>query len=288
MTNFSWCKNATTFDRKKGIFKYISSLSGIEVLDDPHHPAFTARSWIANEDSLQLCPGDPNFTQRYALALLYFYTSGDNWIRCTKDTNTPCTGKSFLSNFHECSWGGVTCDSLLRIKKLNLDENNLKGSIPEELKLLDQLEELDLDSNSLVGHFPSWVGSMKYLEKLDVDRNILSGPIPEELYSSTTLRFIDIDRNILSGTISTNIGTMNQLIFFQADFNQLIGTIPTEIANIPNLQYFSVFGNGFDKSVGIPMEICGLNIQIYANCEMCEDVGSCCAVCLPEDETIYA
>ena len=81
---------------------------------------------------------------------------------------------------------------------------------------------------------------------------------------------------------------MNQLIFFQADFNQLIGTIPTEIANIPELQYFSIFGNGFDKSVGIPFEICGNNIQIYANCEMCKDVGDCCTVCLPEEQILYS
>lgn len=164
------------------------------------------------------------------------------------------------------------------------DENNLRGVIPKELQYLEYLVELDLDDNSLIGHFPAWVGNMKRLEMLDLDRNILSGPIPDELYQSTSLEFVDLDRNILSGTISTLIGQMSQLIFFQVDFNQMIGTIPTEIANIPSLQYLSVFGNGFDESKGIPSEICGLNIQIYSNCEMCTSVGDCCTVCLPDPQ----
>ncbi len=307
----SACRKASSTDRRILVFRYLRSLSGENAFDDVEDPAFMAASWISDEDPLQLCPGDQNFTQRYVLALLYFYTSGDNWKRCTRYPTRECFGERFLSDFDECSWGGVTCDSQNRVTKLNLgksfsvflfslceslseshshlffslvsDENNLSGSIPQELSYLEYLFELDFDSNNLIGHFPSWVGAMKHLERLDLDRNILSGPIPEELYTSTSLKYVDMDRNILSGTISSNIGTMSQLIFFQVDFNQLIGTIPTEIANITDLQYFSVFGNGFDESVGIPFEICGFHTQIYANCEMCEKVGDCCAVCLPAD-----
>jgi len=256
----------------------------MQAFDDPQHPVFLASSWIVSQDPMQSCPDDPNLTQRYVLVLLYYFTSGDNWSRCTRDGSTPCTGNRFLSGHHECTWGGVTCDASNHVKKISLDENNMRGVIPQELEHLEFLEELYLDSNNLIGHFPKWVGRMKYLEKLDLDRNVLSGPIPEELYESTTLQFIDFDRNILSGTISTKIGLMSQLIFYQVDFNQLIGTIPTEIANIPGLQYLSVFGNGFDESSGIPLEICDLNIQIYANCDMCTEVGNCCTVCLPDPQ----
>ena len=307
----SACTKASSADRRILVFRYLRSLSGENAFDDVEDPAFMAASWISDEDLLKLCPGDRNFTQRYVLALLYFYTSGDNWKRCTRYSERECFGQRFLSDHDECSWGGITCDSQNRVTKLNLgksfavlffsllyrcarnsltlafsfisDENNLSGSIPQELSYLENLFELDFDSNNLIGHFPSWVGAMKHLERLDLDRNILSGPIPEELYTSTSLKYIDMDRNILSGTISSNIGTMSQLIFFQVDFNQLIGTIPTEIANIKDLQYFSEFGNGFDESVGIPFEICGFHTQIYANCEMCEKVGDCCTVCLPAD-----
>jgi len=285
VTKFPSC-NMSLHHRKVALFQQLTALSKMELFDDSQHPVSIATSWITDKDPLQLCPGDPNLTQRYSLVLLYFYTSGDSWLTCTRDGTTPCQGQRFLSDSNECAWGGVTCDSLNRVRKLNLDENNMRGSIPQELRYLEYLEELDFDRNSLIGHFPSWVGNMMYLEKLDLDRNVLSGPIPEDLYESTTLQYIDIDRNIISGTISSNIGTMSQLIFFQADFNQLTGTIPTETANIPELQYFSIFGNGFDTSIGIPLEICGLNIQIYANCEMCKDAGDCCTVCLPEGQIL--
>jgi hypothetical protein len=69
------------------------------------------------------------------------------------------------------------------------------------------------------------------------------------------------------------------------DFNQFIGTIPSELGSIPSLKYLSVFGNGFDESLGIPAEICELeDIKIYSNCEMCTKVGDCCDVCLPDPE----
>jgi hypothetical protein len=160
------------------------------------------------------------------------------------------------------------------------DENNMRGPIPKELQHLEYIEELDFDSNSLVGHFPSWVGGMKRLQKLDIDRNVLSGPIPDELYKSTSLAFVDMNHNILSGTISTKIGQMSELVFWQFDWNQLVGTIPTEVAGLQELQYFSVFGNGFNDDVGIPRELCDLEIQLYATCGMCG--LDCCTVCLPE------
>lgn len=102
------------------ISQYASMLSGAHTFDDPRHPVHKARDWIADEDQLQLCPDNANFIQRYILALLYYSTAGDNWMRCTVGGETPCQGERFLSASHECHWGGVTCDSLDRVKKLNL------------------------------------------------------------------------------------------------------------------------------------------------------------------------
>jgi Leucine-rich repeat (LRR) protein len=256
-------------------------ISGDGALDDPEHPTYLAFDWIVDEDPLHVCPEDSNLLQRYALVVLYFYTEGDSWIKCRRDGLAACTAENFLSAFHECEWGGVTCDPLYRVQRLNLDETNLKGLIPKELALLDYLEELDFDSNRLTGPVPGWAGSLRYLERLDLDRNSLSGPIPEELYDSTTLRFVDLDRNIISGSLSTKIGQMSQLNFLQIDFNQMIGTIPSELGDLAELQYFSIMGNGFNDNVGIPESMCGHGIQLYANCDMCTVVGDCCTACLP-------
>jgi len=269
--------------RKSEIASKVMQLSGDGALDDPEHPTYLAFDWIVDDDQLYVCPDDSNLLQRFALVVLYFSTRGDDWIKCRRDGLAACTAENFLSEFHECEWGGVTCDSLYRITNLNLDESDLKGFIPDELAVLDYLEEMDFDSNRLSGPLPGWAGRLQYLERLDLDRNFLSGPIPEELYASTSIKFLDLDRNIISGSISTKIGQMSQLIFLQVDFNQMIGTVPSEVGDLADLQYFSILGNGFDDDVGIPESMCGHGIQLYANCDMCVEVGDCCTACLPSN-----
>lgn len=123
MTDISACRNASSVGRRTVIFRYLTSLSEERALNDTAHPAFMAGSWIADEDQHQVCPGDPNFTQRYVLALLYFSASGDNWMRCTRTPTRKCSAKRFLSDFNECDWGGVSCDSQNRVRKLNLGKS---------------------------------------------------------------------------------------------------------------------------------------------------------------------
>ena len=115
--------NISSYQRKVDIFQQLTVLSGIESFDDSQHPVSIASSWITDEDPLQVCPGDVNLAQRYTLVLLYFYTSGDDWLTCTRDGTTPCQDERFLSSGHECTWGGVTCDSLNRVIKLNLGKS---------------------------------------------------------------------------------------------------------------------------------------------------------------------
>ena len=107
-------------DRRVAIGERILSLSNIGGLDDVENPVYLAFTWIAEDDPLFLCPDDINLLQRYVLALLYFATNGDNWSKCRRDGLAPCNAGNFLSGVHECMWGGITCDRLKRIKKLNL------------------------------------------------------------------------------------------------------------------------------------------------------------------------
>jgi hypothetical protein len=96
------------------------SLSGMDQFDDIENPLSLASTWIVDDDPLFLCPGNPHLAQRYAMVVLYFYTSGDSWARCRRDGSTSCPGNPFLSGYHECSWGGVTCDLDMNVLKINL------------------------------------------------------------------------------------------------------------------------------------------------------------------------
>ena len=101
------------------------SADGGAALQDPTSPQHTAMLWLqstnnsgVNEVSVIL--------QRYALAVLYYSTLGDQWT----------TAYSWLTSASECSWFAVTCNDKNNVEHLDLAVNNLMGTIPMELDLL--------------------------------------------------------------------------------------------------------------------------------------------------------
>jgi Leucine rich repeat len=239
--------------------------------------------WLLQEDEAHLCPSDaPSvFTQRYVLALLYFATNGNEWSNCTRaevSTFTPCLGGAsrFLSPQSECTWGGCKCDSAGNILSINIDNNNLRGSIPKEIGALDSINELDFEHNFLTGTIPESIGKLSQLLYLDLDENHLTGTIPEGIYSLSLLRALDLDTNILTGTISTKIGQLENLYIAQYDNNHMVGTIPSEAGLLDQLGYLTIVGNNFTGSV--PNSLCNSVAKVYANCEHCMGEG-CCEEC---------
>jgi hypothetical protein len=90
------------------------------VFKDPDSPQSLAVNWLANEDEsgLDLDDTDRRVESRYALAVLYFATAGDEmWI----------DKLHFLSALHECEWisesgsgAGVGCDSEMRVVNVTI------------------------------------------------------------------------------------------------------------------------------------------------------------------------
>jgi hypothetical protein len=65
---------------------------------------------------------------------LYNHTDGPGWRDSDGwgDDSQPC-----------CEWFGVTCDTAhSALNKLRLANNDLRGTLPESLGRLDELEEL--------------------------------------------------------------------------------------------------------------------------------------------------
>jgi len=85
---------------------------------------------------------------------------------------------------------------------LNLEDNELKGSIPPDLGNLASLEGLGLYGNELTGAIPSELGRLSRLRWLYLQGNRLTGAIPPEL---------------------GNVGS------FYATYNRLTGCIPANI-----------------------------------------------------------
>lgn len=79
---------------------------------------------------------DPNnladrieITQKYVLNTLYFTTGGGFWVN-----NTGWTTAS-----RSCDWFGIRCDENDRARGVNLDENDLFGPMPSEIRGLTDL-----------------------------------------------------------------------------------------------------------------------------------------------------
>jgi Leucine-rich repeat (LRR) protein len=84
---------------------------------------------------------------------------------------------------------------------MDLQVNNLKGTIPSSLGSMTKLTGLALRANNLKGTIPSSVASMTELTYLWLDSNNLKGTIPSSVASMTKLSNIELDGNALTGLV---------------------------------------------------------------------------------------
>ena len=85
------------------------------------------------------------------------------------------------------SWDGVTTGGTpARVIKVELDDEDLTGTIPADLGSLSELTHLDLSDNSFTGDIPSELGHLDNLEEVRLSDNSLTGCIPDGLKDVTT------------------------------------------------------------------------------------------------------
>nr|GFA75263.1 malectin-like carbohydrate-binding domain-containing protein [Tanacetum cinerariifolium] len=68
----------------------------------------------------------------------------------------------------------------------NLASFNLSGSLPD-ISSMDALEIIDLHNNRLKGTIPNFLGTMRNLQHLNLADNQFSGPIPTSLSTNNKL-----------------------------------------------------------------------------------------------------
>ena len=179
-------------------------------------------------------------TTRYALDKLYQSTDGDSW------TNK---GNWMSSTISVCSWYGIMCNENGEITKIDLHDNNLRGTVPAELGALGTLTELTLYSNQLSDEIPSELSSLTSLTSFHLGDNQLTGSIPSELSSLTSLTYFDLGDNELTGSIPSWIGTFSSLTNFNLRENELTGSIPSELSSLTSLTYFNLGDNQLTGSI---------------------------------------
>jgi len=261
-----------------------------------------AFEWVVGQDELYLCPDDPKIIQRYVIAKLYFQTSGDQWINCSRavengpdpvcapqETSPEGTlqGNNWLDSSQECDWAFIRCRPDTCITHIEVDQNNVSGNLIEEIDWLPflQVYTMDGDPNELTGTIPTEFGNLPDLRILDLDENALTGTIPEEIYTGAPLlQQLDLDTNQLTGTISASLANLTSLNFFQLFSNPISGTFPSaELAGLTELTTVGLYA--MDLTGVVSQEVCDLrdfNLNfLWSDCggNPAQVVCDCCDFC---------
>ncbi|XP_057748203.1 receptor-like protein 4 [Arachis stenosperma] len=118
-------------------------------------------------------------------------------------------------------WSGVDCQldkssSRWVIDGIGLDNQGLKGFLPNDISRLRNLQTLNLSTNSIHGEIPSSLSELTSLQVLDLSYNFLEGAIPESLGELTSLQRLNLNGNRLSGSVPASLGGR---LLHRASFN---------------------------------------------------------------------
>ena len=221
----------------------------------PANPEIVA--WLSNIEEHNVASCADLESDRAVLVTLYHATNGPNW------TNN----ENWLSDAPLGDWYGVNTEG--RVVSLWLSNNNLSGTIPDELGKLIKLRQMGLQNNpSLSGSLPLTFTALTDLEYLYVTGTGICAPAnPEivawlssieehdvftncayidtgvltEFYNSTggsdwTNRdnwLSDAPLNDWHGVSTDESGRVKRLVL---PGNNLRGAVPSEIADLANLQ----------------------------------------------------
>ncbi|CAH9090744.1 unnamed protein product [Cuscuta epithymum] len=120
--------------------------------------------------------------------------------------------------------------------------NNLSGKIPD-FTGCKSLSNIELQGNNLSGSIPWNIEHCEKLIMLNLHGNSLSGIIPWEISALPSISDVDLSYNFLSGTIPSDFGNCTTLESFNVSYNRLVGPIPSTGSVFSTLHPSSFTGN---------------------------------------------
>jgi hypothetical protein len=187
--------------------------------------------------------------QRFALGVFYYSTFAVSHPYLEAEATRPWGSSDFwMTSTPECEWKGITCDASGLVVAINLLGNNLSGSLPLELALLDKLVSLNLANNDIYGEEASndvW-SYLPNLQELIMDDNyiIATTGLPTQMKSLVAIQKLSVSYNLLRGILDGEIiGNMQRLTHLEIESNRISGELPAELGGLPNLESFYIRQN---------------------------------------------
>ncbi|WOG80860.1 hypothetical protein DCAR_0100004 [Daucus carota subsp. sativus] len=199
---------------------------------------------LACSEQLNASSGIPPVAYQ-AKALLAWKAGFDNQSQSVVASwkgNSPCS-----------KWIGISCSRGGNVIRISLTSYGLRGKLHDlNFSSLPNLLKIDLFNNSIYGTIPQEIGKLKYLMYLELARNGLTGKIPDSVGDLRNLRVIQLYENQLSGHIPPTLGNLTMLDSLFLHLNFLSGSIPSELGKLKNLAYLRLSSNNLTGT--LPLE----------------------------------
>lgn len=172
--------------------------------------------------------------------------------------NDPCSG-----------WKGVSCSDN-KVTGINIQEMNVKGTLPADFNKLSGLTSISMQRNLLSGPLPTFNG-LSNLQSVFLDSNAFDF-IPADFFDGlTNLQTFAIDDNsrLAPWTIPVGLASATALTSFSANNASIVGELPEFLGDgtIAGLQKLMLAYNGLNGSIptsfngSSPLQVLWLNNQ---------------------------
>ena len=196
---------------------------------------------LSAEDVFEVTVSD---SVRQILEAFYDAGNGDDWR-----VNTCWKSCDDLDDWHGVAYSGFPP----RFQLLQMDRNNVSGTVLPLLGGATDLLVLSLAVNDISGSIPAELGNLTKLVSLRLARNDLSGPLPPELGNLGSVWLLWLSENRLSGPIPPELGRLGNATDLVLDNNRLSGPIPPELGDLARLEDLELDHNSL--SGPIPPEL---------------------------------
>ncbi|KAJ4836817.1 hypothetical protein Tsubulata_045001 [Turnera subulata] len=193
------------------------------------------------------------------LSNLYWLDLSDNNLNGPIPVSTGTTpGLDMLVNTKHFHLGmnqlsGTIPDKLFSSKMTPIDvllnNNNLVGTIPLTLALVQSLEVIRLDGNLLTGPVPSNLNNLTKTYELSLSNNGFFGPLPN-FTGMHALQYLDMSNNSFDATdFPIWITNLKNLTTIMMESTQLRGQIPISLFSLPLLETVVLSNNELEGNL---------------------------------------
>ena len=202
------------------IFKNIQTKDAGRYTVKVTNPTLPLLTLESNTISIKVCNVQQDSSE---LVNLYNGTSGSNW---KIKSNWLQSGKPIST------WHGISTTADGCVRSINLDNNNLIGSIPP--LDLNTLDTLILSNNQLNGNIPEM--KIPFIKYINMRNNSLIGAFPAVMHDWMNLGGLDLGQNNLRGPVPPDMGDICELQELKLDNNKIEGELPEELTKLQKLQ----------------------------------------------------